>query len=97
MTHQNQTNPLDQIVELLAEHGFDGMAQAVTVLLNEVMKLQRTHTLGAMPYQRSEHRTGHANGFKPKTLHTRLGAPHRRGAPDSRGRVLPVRPGEGRP
>jgi putative transposase len=74
MTPQNQTNPLEQIVELLAEHGFDGMAQAVTVLLNEVMKLERAHTLGAMPYQRSEHRTGHANGFKPKTLHTRLGA-----------------------
>ena len=74
MTPENQTNPLDQIVELLAEHGFDGMAQAVTVLLNEVMKLERAHTLGAMPYQRSEQRTGHANGFKPKTLHTRLGA-----------------------
>jgi putative transposase len=74
MTHHVQTTALDEIMELLAEHGFDGMAQAVTVLLNEVMKLERTHALGAMPYQRAEHRTGHANGFKPKTLHTRLGA-----------------------
>src|SRR4051812_42839657 len=74
MTHQVQTTALDEMMELLAEHGFDGMAQAVTVLLNEVMKLERSHTLGAMPYQRAEQRTGHANGFKPKTLHTRLGA-----------------------
>jgi putative transposase len=74
MTHQMQTTALDEIMELLSEHGFDGMARAVTVLLNEVMKLERAAALGAMPYRRAEHRTGHANGFKPKTLHTRLGA-----------------------
>jgi putative transposase len=38
------------------------------------MKLERTHALGAAPYQRTEQRRGYANGFKPKTLHTRLGA-----------------------
>jgi putative transposase len=74
MTHQEQTTALDQITELLAENGFDGLASAVTVLLNEVMKLERTHALGAGPYQRAEARTGYANGFKPKTLHTRIGA-----------------------
>ena len=74
MTPHVQTTALDEIMELLAEHGFDGMAQAVGVLLNEVMKLERTHVLGAAPYQRSEHRHGYANGFKPKTLHTRIGA-----------------------
>jgi putative transposase len=73
MTHQDQTTAFDQIKELLAEHGFDGLAQAVTVLLNEVMKLERTHALGAAPYERSEGRNGYANGFKPKTLHTRIG------------------------
>jgi putative transposase len=74
MTHPMQTTALDEITELLAEHGFDGLAQAVTTLLNEVMKIERSHALGAGPYQRTEHRNGHANGFKPKTLHTRLGA-----------------------
>jgi putative transposase len=73
MTHQTQTTALDEIVELLAEHGFDGMARAIAVLLNEVMKIERSHALGAAPYQRTEGRTGYANGFKPKTLHTRLG------------------------
>jgi putative transposase len=74
MTHQTQTTALDRITELLAEHGFDGMARAVTVLLNEVMKLERAHALGAAPYQRTEQRNGYANGSKPKTVHTRLGA-----------------------
>ena len=74
MTHHDQTTAFDEIAELLAEHGFDGLAQAVGVLLNEVMKLERTHALGAAPYQRSVGRTGYANGFKPKTIHTRLGA-----------------------
>jgi putative transposase len=73
MTRQMQTTALDEIAELLAEHGFDGIAQAVTVLLNEVMKVERSHALGAAPYQRAEGRTGYANGYKPKTIHTRLG------------------------
>jgi len=73
MTHQMQPTALDEIAELLAQHGFDGLAQAVTVLLNEVMKLERSNALGAGPYERSEGRTGYANGFKPRTIHTRIG------------------------
>src|SRR5579871_4868109 len=71
MTHQTQVTALDQITELLAEHGFNGLAQAVTVLLNEVMKLERSHALGAGPYQRTESRTGYANGFKPNGIKPR--------------------------
>jgi putative transposase len=73
MTHRVQTTALDEITELLAEHGFDGLARAVTVLLNEVMKLERSAALGAGPYQRTDDRKGHANGYKPRTIHTRIG------------------------
>ena len=38
MTHLKQTTAPDEMMELLAEHGFDGMARAVTVLPNEVME-----------------------------------------------------------
>ena len=31
MTHHDQITALDEITELLAEHGFDGIAQAVRV------------------------------------------------------------------
>ena len=61
MTHQDQPIALDRITELLAENGFDGLASAVTVLLNEVMKIERAHALRAAPYQRSDQRTGGYN------------------------------------
>jgi putative transposase len=50
------------------------MTQPLTVQLNEVMKLERAQALGANPYERSEQRWGYANGFKSKTVQTRMGA-----------------------
>lgn len=73
MTHHNECNALDQVVQLLAEHGFDGLAQGVEILVNEAMKLERSQVLQAAPYQRTESRRGYANGFKPKTVNSRLG------------------------
>jgi putative transposase len=73
MTRQTQSTELDSIVELLADHGFDGMAQAIEILFNEAMKLQRSEALRADPYERTSERRGHANGFKPKTVNSRLG------------------------
>ncbi len=61
------------MLQLLSEHGFDGMAEAIEILLNEAMKFGRADALGAMPYQRTEARRGYANGFKPKTVNSRLG------------------------
>lgn len=62
-----------QVLDLLIESGFDGMAQAMALLLNEAMKLERTAAIGAQPYARTPGRRGYANGFKPKTVHTRVG------------------------
>jgi putative transposase len=73
MTRPDQSNAIDEVVHLLAEHGFDGMAQAIQTLFNEAMKLERAVVLGADPYQRCESRRGYANGFKPKTVASRLG------------------------
>ena len=52
MTHQEQSNALDSIVELLTEHGFEGMAQAIEILFNEAMKLQRSARRSALPADR---------------------------------------------
>ena len=76
MTHQDQSNARDEVVHLLAEHGFDGMAQAFETLFNEAMKLERSAVLGAAPYERTDSRRGYANGFKPKTVTTRIGKLH---------------------
>jgi putative transposase len=73
MTHQNESTPLDQMIQVLDEHGFDGMARAMQILINEAMKIERNEVLGAKPYQRTQERRGYANGFKPKTFHTRVG------------------------
>jgi putative transposase len=73
MTHEEQFNNVPQAVQLLAEHGFEGMANAIEILFNEAMKLQRQVYLGAAPYERTHERRSHANGFKPKNVNSRLG------------------------
>ena len=73
MAHQPQSNNILDAVQLLADHGFDEMSQALQILFNEAMKLERAEYLGAEPYQRTVTRRSYANGFKPKTFHSRLG------------------------
>ena len=73
MTHPNQSTAWDELVQMLADHGFDGMREAIEILMNEAMKLQRCEALGAVPYERTEQRRGYANGFKRKTVNSRLG------------------------
>jgi transposase-like protein len=56
------------------------------LLFNEAMKLERSAVLCARPYERTPLRRGQANGFKPKTVETRLGplelrVPQTRGVP----------------
>ena len=64
----------ETIMEALETHGMEGMKEVMRVMLNEAMIAERTGVLGAEPYERSEDRRGYANGFKPKTIITRLGA-----------------------
>ena len=78
MTHPPQFTGSREAIQLLAEHGFDGLAAALELLLNEVMKLERSEVLQAAPYERTEDRKGYANGFKGKTVHSRVGDLHLR-------------------
>ena len=68
---------LHHVLALLSE-GLDAehnpLARALGLLLNEAMRLEREQFLGATEYERTQERRGYANGYKPKTLHTRLGA-----------------------
>lgn len=73
MTHPLHPIAIREAVQALADNGFDGMAQAMELLLNECMKVERQQALGVGPYQRGEARRGQANGFKPKQLKTRVG------------------------
>ena len=71
----NPSNPelLNTVLQLLSDQGSAGFAEGLRLLINEAMRKERAHALQAQPYQRTEARLGHANGFKPKTLDTRLG------------------------
>ena len=49
MAQQNENRPIDGAVELLKTNGFDGLAEAVTVLLNSAMVAERSEHLGVAP------------------------------------------------
>jgi transposase-like protein len=73
MAHQGDDSVIETVVQLLSENGFGNMAEAMRIVLNEAMRAERSHVLEAQPYERSERRRGHANGYKSKTVATRLG------------------------
>jgi len=74
MTHPNpDSNIFEEVLKLLMENGSDELAQAFQILLNQAMLIERSQALNAQPYQRTPDRQGYANGFKPKSLNTRLG------------------------
>ena len=73
MAHQADDNVIENVVQLLCESGLSHMADAMRLMLNEAMRIERSQALEAGPYQRTEKRRGYANGFKPKTLSTRVG------------------------
>ena len=60
------------IEEILLETGIEGLGEAVGMLINEVMVLERSRYLNAAPYERSSERTDYANGFKAKKLKRRV-------------------------
>jgi len=73
MGTESEVNTLDTVMELINEHGFEGMSQAISVLINEAMKVERARVLNALPYERTKERKGYANGFKPRRVKSRLG------------------------
>ena len=73
MTREEQNNAIDAAVELIMQEGFEGFADAFRMLLNEAMRIERSRHLGAGAWERSPTRQGYANGFKPKTMKSRLG------------------------
>jgi transposase-like protein len=73
MTHQQDNSAIGQILEEIIANGMEGLEAAVSLLINEAMKVERSRALGAGPWQRSDQRCGYANGYKPKTLNSRLG------------------------
>lgn len=73
MTCSTECTQFDLAMELLIEHGFEGIADCIGILMNSAMQLERSRHLNAEPYERTGRRTGYANGYKNKTMNTRIG------------------------
>jgi putative transposase len=73
MTHGVDSKAIEQVVEVLIEEGPEGMSRAFEILMNEAMRLERSRFLGAGPCERTEERLGYGNGYKPKTVRSRIG------------------------
>ncbi len=69
MTHQNDYTFLEDV----AEKGLEAVPEMMRVLINQAMQAERSKYMQAGEYERTEDRKGHANGYKPKTVKTRMG------------------------
>ena len=56
---------------LLDDPGF--LRGIVQRLVQQLLEAEMTEHIGAAPYERTERRTGQRNGYKPRTLRTRVG------------------------
>ena len=73
MTYENDFTLPREYLEQLAEGGMEYMPELIRVLLNAAMWAERQKYLGVAPYERSPERRGYGNGFKEKTMKTRVG------------------------
>jgi len=62
-----------EYLEQLTEEGLESLPEMIRALVNQAMQIERDIHLNAKPYERSDERNGHANGYKPKTVKTRVG------------------------
>ena len=74
ISDQIKDSIVDKIVKGLIGQGTEGIKPILELLLNTAMKVEREQFLGAGAHERSEERKGYANGYKPKEIHTRMGA-----------------------
>ena len=93
MTHQEGIgSTFADLNALLIDLGPAAIAEVFAMLMNHAMQIEREQAIKAESHQRSPDRQGYANGFKPKSLKTRVGEVHLR-IPQTRG----YRDDQGRP
>lgn len=54
-------------------NGQDGLAKLLEAVLNQILEAQATESIGADKHERSEERQCYRNGYRPRTLYTRVG------------------------
>jgi len=73
MTYRENCTLPESLLEQITEQGLGILPELVRIVINTAMQAEREQYLGAAAYERAETRRGHANGYKPKTVTTRVG------------------------
>lgn len=74
MTYREDFTLPPEMLAQIASQGFDVLPELIRMVMNAAMQAEREQYLKAAPYQHTSERQGYANGFKPKTVQTRVGA-----------------------
>jgi len=72
-TDRKQDNLLMTVIEAISSTDTDKMRPLLEAILNAIMRAERDQALNAEPYERSQDRVGYANGFKDRSLNSRMG------------------------
>jgi putative transposase len=73
MTRQSDCTLSPDLVQLIADQGLDVLPELIRIVLNHAMQAERSQYLNAELHERTAERRGYANGYKPKTVTTRIG------------------------
>ena len=73
MTYGEHFTLSEEIMEQITQNGMEAIPEMIRILMNAAMQTERQAYLRAAPYERTPLRRDYANGYKPKTLQTRLG------------------------
>ena len=73
MTYNANFTLPTEILDQIAEQGFDYLPELLRIVVNTAMQAERQKHLGAGRYERTTERSGYANGYKSKTVKSRVG------------------------
>ena len=74
MTYRKDFTLPAELLERISQEGLDVLPELMRGIMNAAMQAERQRYLKAGPYQHTHERKGHANGYKPKTVHRRVGS-----------------------
>lgn len=73
MTYESDCTLPDELLDQIIDQGLDVLPELIRTVINAAMQIERQNHLGVSPYERSPERRDHANGYKSKTVATRVG------------------------
>jgi len=73
MTYREDFTLPAELLEQVSKQGLDILPELIRIAVNAAMQAERQEYLKAEPYQRTPERETYANGYKTKTVQTRVG------------------------